>query len=117
MPVYEERIVMFRATFFAEAIRKAEKNAKDYCQDVEATYLGFVEVFHLFERTLKEGSEVFSIMRSKKMPKEKFIRTYYEDGSFRRGAEPARKGRGASSPKPSNKPLRRTRSKQRASER
>jgi hypothetical protein len=93
-PCYEERIVVFRARSFREALRKGESEARGYCQDaVECRYLGFIEVFHLFEPALKEGAEVFSVMRSKAMSKAKFIKTYYDDGSFRRGREPRKLGR------------------------
>jgi uncharacterized protein DUF4288 len=83
IPCYEERITLIRARSFEGAIRKAEAEARRYAAGLgECEYLGFVEVFHLFDRQVKEGSEVFSIMRSIRLPKRKFIDRFYDDGTF-----------------------------------
>jgi hypothetical protein len=108
LPCYEERIVVFRARSFGEAIRKAEKEAKEYCRGLKTRYLGFVEAFHLFERTLKDGAEVFSLMRSKKMTSKQFIKTYYADGTFHRASIRASKPRKTRTKEPANKALQRT---------
>jgi hypothetical protein len=83
---YEERVVVLRARGFGEAIRRGESEAKRYARGCLAEYLGFIEVFHLFEEALGDGAEVWSIMRSKRMSRARFERAYYDDGSFRRGA-------------------------------
>jgi hypothetical protein len=108
VPCYEERVVIFRARSFREAIRKAEKEAKEYCRGLATRYLGFVEAFHLFSSTLEEGVEVFSILRSKKMTSSRFIKTFYDDRSFHRGTLPASRARKTRSRQPANKALQRT---------
>src|SRR6266404_8331606 len=70
--VVEERVVIFRARSFAEAIRKAEKEAKEYCnweytnpfgQKVKTKYLGACDAFILFDPP-KSGTEVYSGMNA-----------------------------------------------------
>src|SRR3954466_8999896 len=92
VPCYEERVVVVRARSFGEAIRKGESEAKRYAGTGPGSrYLGFIEVFHLFAAALKNGTEVFSVMRSKAMSEARFIKTYYDDGSFHRGTQPTRR--------------------------
>lgn len=64
----EERVVIFRARSFAEAIRKAEREAlastktswtSPYGQRVETEYLGACDAFEMFEAP-RDGAEVFS---------------------------------------------------------
>jgi Domain of unknown function (DUF4288) len=106
IPCYEERVVVFRARSFKEAIRKGETEARRYGRRGSGTaYLGFIDVFHLFASALKDGTEVFSIMRSKEMPTARFIKTFYDDGSFHRGTEPPQKRRAT---KPANRAFQRT---------
>src|SRR5213596_1895328 len=48
--VFEERVVLLRATGFDDAIAKAEAEAAVYCgTGGDKVYLGFVDVFHLFD--------------------------------------------------------------------
>jgi len=68
--VVEERVVIFRARSFAEAIKKGEKEAKEYCnwkytnpfgQKVKTKYLGACDAFILLDPP-KSGTEVYSGM-------------------------------------------------------
>ena len=70
--VVEERVVIFRARTFAEAIKKAEKEASEYCnwkytnpfgQKVKTKYLGACDAFILLDPP-KSGSEVYSGMNA-----------------------------------------------------
>jgi hypothetical protein len=70
--VVEERVVLFRARSFAEAITKAEKEAKEYCnwkytnpfgQKVKTKYLGACDAFILLDPP-KSGTEVYSGMNA-----------------------------------------------------
>jgi len=66
----EERVVVFRARSFAEAITKAEKEAKTYAaetdhrnrygQRVRCRYLGYCDAYHLFDDEIEAGVEVYS---------------------------------------------------------
>ena len=65
---YEERISLFRAESFEEAIRKAGKEAWAYASEsCQVEYLGYLDVYHLFEEVINDGTEVFSLMRTSEL--------------------------------------------------
>jgi hypothetical protein len=82
--VFEERIVLIRASSEAQAIREAEREARTYAKDVEAKYLKFVETYHLYAAAVRSGTEVFSLMRSSNMIPRRFVSRYFDDGSEHR---------------------------------
>jgi hypothetical protein len=82
IPCYEERITLVKARGFEGSVRKGEAEAKRYAAANDCDYLGFIEVFNLFERRIGDGSEVFSIMRSIRLSKKQFIDKFYDDGTF-----------------------------------
>ena len=78
---FEERVVLFRATNFDDAITKAEAEAAIYCGTRGNTiYLGFVDVFHLFDEKVGSGTEVFSLMRESGLTNKKYLDHFYDDG-------------------------------------
>ena len=82
-PAYEERITLVRARSFAEALRKGEAEARRYARVFESTdYLGFTSVFQLFASRLKDGTEIYSVMRTLKVSRERFVTRYHDDGTF-----------------------------------
>ncbi|GBG03943.1 hypothetical protein AZSI13_32700 [Azospira sp. I13] len=78
--VYEERIVLFRASDEDDAIAKAEEEASQYATD-GTEYLGFVEVFHLFAESLEDKAEVFSSMRSSKLAPSEYLDHFVDTGA------------------------------------
>jgi hypothetical protein len=83
--VFEERVVLLRATGFDDAIAKAEAEAAVYCgTDGDAIYLGFVDVFHLFDEKVGHGTEVYSLMRESGLANKKYLDHFYDDGKERR---------------------------------
>jgi hypothetical protein len=82
-PCYEERITLVRARSFSEALRRGESEARRYSKGLGTVdYLGFITVYKLFESRMKDGAEVYSVLRSIKVPKKTFITRYYDDGTF-----------------------------------
>lgn len=85
--LYEERITLWRASSFDEAIAKAEAEAKEYVEDaaergpVPARYLSFAQAYRMNEwDELGEGVEVFSMMReSGKKPRE-YLDRFFDTG-------------------------------------
>lgn len=82
--LYEERVIILRARSADEAIREAEREAREYARSTGARYLQFVETFHLLEKRVGSGSEVFSLMRSSNRAPDPFLSRYYDDGSEHR---------------------------------
>lgn len=79
--VYEERIIVVRAGSEREAMRKGEREAKEYSKGLESVRrLKFVETFHLFGKTIRDGTEVFSLMRSSNLDGRKFLDRYFDEG-------------------------------------
>lgn len=82
--VYEERVVLIKAKNIDRAIERAEKEARKYANDMDGcSYVGFVDVFHLFDSKLKSGTEVYSLMRDSKLGKNKYLDRFYDTGKER----------------------------------
>ena len=82
--VFEERVVLFHAANFDEAIAKAETEANRYCSDVEnVVYLGFVSVYYLPEDTVDEGTEIYSLMRDSDLSDTEYLTRFHDEGHER----------------------------------
>jgi hypothetical protein len=65
---FEERVVLFRAASFEDAIAKAEAEATRYAASSErSVYLGFMDVYWLFDKKVGDTTEVFSSAGSGRM--------------------------------------------------
>ncbi len=83
--VYEERIIVVRARSDRDALQKGEREAKEYSRGLaRVRRLEFVETFRLFGKTIREGTEVFSLMRSSNLDESSFLNRYFDDGSEHR---------------------------------
>lgn len=78
---YEERLTVWCASSFEEAIAKAEREAEEYAAD-SAEYLGFAQAY-LLPGDLLEGEEVFSLIRSSSLEPAEYLETSFEDGHER----------------------------------
>lgn len=78
--IYEERVVLFVAKSFNNAIKKAEKEADEYSNANQMKYLGFVNVFKLFEQSITNGTEVYSLMRESKLNGRKYLNSFFDTG-------------------------------------
>lgn len=79
---YEERITIWRAASFDEAVIRAEKDAQDYAKNLEQDYLGLAQAFHLFvEEAPADGDEVFSLIRESELPPEDYVTRFFDTGS------------------------------------
>ena len=79
--MYEERIVLLKASSFDEAIERAEKEAKEYCRNLDGCkHIGYVNVFHINDEKIDDGTEIFSSMqRSNLIPKECLAQHYPDE--------------------------------------
>jgi hypothetical protein len=78
--VYEERLILVFAASEEEAIEKAEAEAAEYAGS-DSTYLGYVDVFHVYETQIGEGTEVFSLMRSSNLMPEEYLNRFFDSGA------------------------------------
>ena len=82
--VYEERVVILRATSFDDAIEQGETEAQQYVEVVgkgSISYAGFISAYHTGETELADKMEVYSLMRKTTLSREAFLTHYYDDGT------------------------------------
>ena len=84
--LYEERITVWRARDFEEAIAKAEAEAADYVSlggdPGASTYLGFAQAYLVGDDvTLEEGVEVFSLLRRSPLKRRAYLDRFFATGS------------------------------------
>lgn len=88
---FEERITLWRAGSLDEAIELAEVDAREYAENIDATYLGFAQAYAIGETKLTPGSEAFSLLRDSSLPAEKYLDRHFDTGGEHQGriADPA----------------------------
>ena len=87
--VYEERVILVRANDFDEAIRRAEQEAETYARDCgSCTYTGFIDVFHIYDGYLGDGTEVYSLMRTSDCGTDEYLTRFYDTEAERTRKQP-----------------------------
>lgn len=82
--VYEERITLWRAASFSEAIERAESEAREYATDLDAECIDLAQAFHLFvNEDVNDGAEVFSLMRTSDLPADEYVDRFFDTGDER----------------------------------
>ena len=76
--LYEERLTIWRATSFEDAIGKSEREAAAYAESTGSEYTGLAQAFHLYPAKLSSGSEVFSLMRESNLTQEKYLDRFFD---------------------------------------
>jgi RimJ/RimL family protein N-acetyltransferase len=83
--VYEERVTLWRAASFDEAIERGESEAREYCADLDSVeYTDFAEAYRMYDEP-GEGAEVFSLMRESELPVGEYVERFFDTGAERRG--------------------------------
>ena len=80
--IYEERIVIVIASDFDQAIAKAEDEATEYADGLNAEYVGLAQAFALFDAP-GDGAEVFSLMRDSDLPPDEYLIAFFDTGDER----------------------------------
>lgn len=80
--IYDERITLWRAPTFAEAIRLAEADAAEYARDIEWEYIGLAQSYHLPEQP-GHGEEVFSLFRASRLSASEYLTRFFDTGRER----------------------------------
>jgi len=79
--LYEERVVLIRATSQDEALLKAEQEAEKYGSE-STRFLGYLMCYEMYDEP-GEGYEVFSLMRTSRMAPTPYINRFYDTGRER----------------------------------
>lgn len=83
---YEERVTVWRANSFEDAIERAELEANDYAADTGGEYVGFAQAFHLFAGDhIDDGAEVFSLMRDSTLSVDDYLTRFFDSGHEHEG--------------------------------
>ena len=79
---YEERIVLVHADSFEEAIDKAEKEAKQYCEDLDgaAEYLELCNAFRIEEHKIEDGTEIYSLITKSDLNPKEYLKIHHDTG-------------------------------------
>jgi hypothetical protein len=79
--IYEERITLWRAQGFDEAIERAEAEAREYAEVLDASYTGLAQAFHLaVEGAVGDGDEIFSLMRRNELAPRDYLNRFFSTG-------------------------------------
>lgn len=78
--LYEERITLWKASSFDDAIGMAENEAEVYARDTSCEFVGLSQVYHLYDKRIKNGSEIFSLMREHNYSPSKYLDRYFDTG-------------------------------------
>jgi hypothetical protein len=76
---YEERITLWQARTFEEAIQRAEAEAVEYAQDSGDYLIEFGQAYALDEEP-GDGVEVFSLLRDSELDPSQYLATFFETG-------------------------------------
>ena len=79
---YEERVTVWKAASFDDAIALAEAEATEYAADVDGEYLGLAQAY-LMADPLQHGAEVFSLLRDSPLEPNAYLDAFFDTGSER----------------------------------
>ncbi|MET8048433.1 hypothetical protein ABZU75_12620 [Streptosporangium sp. NPDC005286] len=80
---YEERVTLWRAGSFDEAIVMAEREAARYATGTAFEYLGLAQAYRLPDDVIEPGTEVFSLLRDSDLEPEEYLSTFFDTGDER----------------------------------
>jgi hypothetical protein len=82
---YEERITMWQAAGFDEAIALAEVEARRYAVLIDGQYLEWCDCYHLTSAPMavEQGFEMYSLVRTSDLDPETYLRTFFFTGGER----------------------------------
>ena len=83
---YEERITLWQARSFDEAIERAEAEVTQYATDLtDTTASDLFQAYHLFDEPA-DGAEVFSLIRMSNLQPDEYVDTFFDTGAERQQA-------------------------------
>ena len=82
--IYEERIVLFNADSFDEAIRFAEEEASSFvARDQRYEFLNYADAYMMPEASPSAGTEIYSKMFRSELNEKDYIDLFYDRGKSR----------------------------------
>ncbi len=82
---YEERVTLWQAGSFDEAVLLAEAEATDYAADVGSRFLGFAQAYVMPEPP-GHGVEAFSLLRDSDLEPDEYLDRFFDTGDEREAA-------------------------------
>jgi hypothetical protein len=79
---YEERITLWQADTFDEAVAAAEADAESYAEETGAEFLRFAQAFVMAEEP-GQGVEVFSLERESDLEPDEYLDAFFDTGDER----------------------------------
>ena len=80
---FEERVTLWKADSHEDAIRRAEREIRDYVTE-DGEYTGLAQSFELFDEP-GDGAEVFSLMRDSDLDPKSYLDRFFDTGDERQG--------------------------------
>jgi len=79
--VYEERILLWEAGDFDEAIELAESEAREYAHGIiGGRYLGLAQSFEIGHTRPNGGDELYSLVRTSELDVENYVSRFFDSG-------------------------------------
>ena len=79
---YEERITLWLAASFEEALEKAAAEAVEYAEFAGLDYVSdFGQTYHLADPPPRDGAEVFSLIRHSDLPPKPYLDRFFSTGT------------------------------------
>lgn len=82
--MFEERITLWRAADFDEAVRRAEAEVGEYADTVGGEYTGLAQAYELSDEP-GDGAEVFSLIRDSNLDVDAYLDAFFDTGNERQG--------------------------------
>ena len=80
--LYEERVTLWEAAGFAQAIELAEQEVAVYAAAIGSTYLELAQAFEMFDPP-GNGTEVFSLLRESDLEPKQYLNRFFDTGGER----------------------------------
>jgi hypothetical protein len=86
---YEERVTLWQAASFDQAISLAEAEASEYAAHVQVKYVGLAQAYLLSDPDSPiSGAEVFSLVRDSDLAPNDYLNRFFDTGRERQGHWP-----------------------------
>ena len=83
--MFEERVTLWRAGSFEEALRYAETESREYAELVNGQYLRLAQAFHLSDSPESQGAEIFSLIRRSALSPTAYLSRHFDTGLEHQG--------------------------------